>query len=61
MMTTSGVASMLHLHINTVRRWSDEGILKAYRIGPRRDRRFSKDEILKLLNSDEYKASLLKQ
>ena len=54
MMTTSGVASMLHLHINTVRRWADQGILKGYRIGPRGDRRFRKDEIECLLYSNHF-------
>jgi excisionase family DNA binding protein len=49
MMTTSGVARMLHLHVNTVRRWSDRGILKPYRIGPRGDRRFKRDDITGLL------------
>jgi excisionase family DNA binding protein len=45
MMTTKGVADMLHIHINTVRRWSDQGILKSYRIGPRGDRRFARNDI----------------
>lgn len=54
MMTTSGVASMLHVHINTVRRWSDQGVLRGYRIGPRGDRRFMRDEIAELLNSHEF-------
>ena len=44
-LTSSEVARMLHLHINTVRRWSDEGILKPYRVGPRGDRRFMRDEV----------------
>ena len=51
MMTTSGVAKMLHIHINTVRRWSDQGILKPYRIGPRGDRRFVRDDITEFLNA----------
>jgi excisionase family DNA binding protein len=33
------------VHVNTVRRWNDRGILKAYRIGPRGDRRFNKADI----------------
>ncbi|MCL0039074.1 helix-turn-helix domain-containing protein, partial [Dehalococcoidia bacterium] len=40
MLTTSDVARLLNVHINTVRRWSNQGILKAYRIGSRGDRRF---------------------
>ena len=49
LITTSGVADILHLHINTVRRWSDRGIFKAYRIGSRGDRRFVRDEIIRFL------------
>jgi DNA-binding transcriptional MerR regulator len=54
MLTSSGVANMLHLHINTVRRWSDKGILKPYRIGPRGDRRFMQDDIVEFLNTQQY-------
>ncbi len=54
MLTTSGVANMLHLHINTVRRWSDQGILKPYRIGPRGDRRFLRDDIINFLTTQNY-------
>ncbi len=54
MMTTSGVAKMLHIHINTVRRWSNQGILKPYRIGPRGDRRFVRDDIANFLTTPQY-------
>jgi excisionase family DNA binding protein len=54
MLTTSGVARMLYVHINTVRRWSDQGILKPYRIGPRGDRRFLRDDIIEYLNTQQY-------
>jgi DNA-binding transcriptional MerR regulator len=49
LLTTSDVAKMLYLHINTVRRWSDMGILKPYRIGPRGDRRFLRKDIIHYL------------
>ena len=45
MLTTSEVARMLNVHINTVRRWSNQSILKAYRIGSRGDRRFNPEDI----------------
>jgi excisionase family DNA binding protein len=45
MYTTSEVAKMLNIHINTVRRWSNQGILKSYRIGSRGDRRFLKKDV----------------
>jgi len=45
MLTTSEVAAILNVHINTVRRWSNQGSLKAYQLGPRGDRRFRKEDI----------------
>jgi len=45
MLTASELACLLNVHINTVRRWSNRGILKAYRVGPRGDRRFSRENI----------------
>lgn len=45
LLTARQVARLLNVHVNTVRRWNDRGILKAYRIGPRGDRRFSKTDI----------------
>ena len=45
MLTAGQLARLLNVHINTVRRWNDRGILKAYRIGPRGDRRFSREDI----------------
>jgi len=45
MLTTSDVAHLLNMHVNTVRRWSDQRLLKAYRIGPRGDRRFKRQDI----------------
>jgi excisionase family DNA binding protein len=45
MLTTGDVAQFLGVHPNTVRVWSEKGILKSYRIGPRRDRRFRREDI----------------
>jgi excisionase family DNA binding protein len=49
MLTVSEVAKVLHVHPNTVRNWSDNGLLRAYRLGYRGDRRFSRREIEKFL------------
>lgn len=49
LLTTSDVARLLNVHINTVRRWSNEGKLKAYRIGSRGDRRFQQEDIVVFL------------
>ena len=45
MLTTGEVARLLNVHDSTVRRWNDRGIIKAYRIGPRGERRFRRDDI----------------
>jgi len=45
MLTTRDVASLLSVDINTVRRWTNKGMLKAYRVGPRGDRRFRQEDI----------------
>ena len=50
MLTTRQVADLLNVHINTVRRWNNMGILKAYRIGARRDRRFRQLDIASFLS-----------
>jgi excisionase family DNA binding protein len=49
MLTTSDVAHLLNVHINTVRRWSNRGIIKTYRIGSRGDRRFVREDIVSFL------------
>lgn len=45
MLTTGEVARLLGLHVNTVRRWRSKGILKSYRINPRGDSRFRREDI----------------
>jgi len=52
MLTVREVSQLLHVHSNTLRRWSDQGIIKAYRIGPRGDRRFRAEDIAVLLLED---------
>jgi len=55
MLTTSGVARLLNVHVNTVRRWSDQRLLKIYRIGPRGDRRFKREDIDSFLLENNQK------
>jgi len=57
LLTTSKVAGMLGVHSNTVRRWTNEGLLPVYRIGPRRDRRVKKSDIDKFLQEHKQGAS----
>jgi len=49
LLTAAQVADLLNIHVNTVRRWSNKGILETYRIGPRGDRRFRRQDVDKLL------------
>ena len=51
MLTTGQVAKLIHIHPNTVRRWSDKGILESYRISERGDRRFKKEDVVLLSES----------
>jgi excisionase family DNA binding protein len=50
LMTVTDVAQLLNIHNNTVRRWSDRGVIKAYRINDRGDRRFKREEIVRFLS-----------
>jgi excisionase family DNA binding protein len=50
MLTVSDVAHLLNVHVNTIRRWSNRGALKAYRIGSRGDRRFRSEDIASFLS-----------
>ena len=62
MLTVREVARLLHVHSNTVRRWSDRGLIRAYRISRRGDRRFRREDIARFLaelsvtKGDERKA-----
>lgn len=49
MLTIRQVADFLHVSMSTVRRWSDCGMLKSYRVGPRGDRRYLRDDVLYFL------------
>jgi len=49
LLTTSETARALNVHINTIRRWSNIGVLKCFRVGPRSDRRFLKNDVEKFL------------
>jgi len=45
MLTPKEVAQLLHIHPNTLRRWSDAGTIVAYRINPRGDRRYRRQDV----------------
>ena len=49
MLTVREVAQLLNIHPNTLKRWSKTGRIRAYRITPRGDRRFTHEEIARFL------------
>lgn len=49
MLTMTELSRLLHVHPNTIRRWSNNGLIKTYRIGKRGDRRFRQDDINRFL------------
>ena len=49
MLRVADVAEILHAHPNTIRRWSEQGTIRAYRIGPRGDRRFILSDIISFI------------
>jgi excisionase family DNA binding protein len=52
LLSTTDVAEFLHVHPNTVRRWSDAGMIPAYRVGERLDRRFRRTDVRKFLKTN---------
>ena len=50
MLTVSEVADLLHVHPNTLRRWSEEGRIETYQINSRGDRRYKQKDINDFLN-----------
>ena len=45
MLATGEVARIFDVHDSTIRRWSERGIIKSYRIGPQGDRRFRREDV----------------
>ena len=48
-MTISSVATLLGVHPNTVRRWSNNGLIQCFRLGPRNDRRFDLQHVMEMI------------
>ena len=53
MMTVKEVALFLNVHPNTIRRWCKDGRIKSYRLAPRGDRRFLREEIIHFLSESD--------
>lgn len=45
LLTIGEVAKHFRVSVRTVRYWTDQGLLPAYRLGPRCDRRFSQKDV----------------
>ena len=53
LLTLKEACEILKCHPNTLRQWDKKSILVAVRFGERRDRRYRKKDILKLLNQKD--------
>ena len=51
LLTASDAASLLNVHVNTIRRWSDKGVMPTYRVGSRGDRKFKREDVEKLIRT----------
>ena len=56
MLTTTEVAHFLHVHPNTVRQWADKQLIHAYRLGPRGDRRFKREDLDGFLSQNGFQS-----
>ena len=48
-LTLQQACDVLNCHPNTLRSWDNKGILKAIRLGTRKDRRYRKNDVIKIL------------
>ena len=49
-LTLQEACELLNCHPNTLRNWDNKGILEAIRFGTRKDRRYKKEDVLKVIN-----------
>jgi excisionase family DNA binding protein len=50
MLTVPQVAQMLSVHPNTLRRWSDRGWIRSFKVSTRGDRRYYKQDVNRFLD-----------
>ena len=60
MLTVRQAATMLNVHVSTLRRWERAGLLDPARVGPRGDRRYTRAEIEALLTHNGREFASLK-
>ena len=51
-LTLKQACGLLNVHPNTLRNWDNRGVLKALRFGSRGDRRYHKEDVLRLLRKE---------
>jgi excisionase family DNA binding protein len=49
----SEASKLLGVHANTLRNWDTQNILKPVRIGPRKERRYRRTDIIKFMNNQQ--------
>ncbi len=49
-LTLQEACELLNCHPNTLRNWDNNGTLKAIRFGTRKDRRYKKEDVLRIIN-----------
>ena len=54
LLTLQEACEILKVHPNTLRKWDKKGILKAVRFGQRGDRRYRKEDIMRLVTGRDH-------
>jgi len=52
LLTMKETCELLKVHPNTLRQWDKKGILKAVRFGTRKDRRYKKEDVARLIETE---------
>jgi excisionase family DNA binding protein len=52
-LTVGQAAESLGVHVNTLRRWANQGNIQCFRVGNRRDRRFRPEDIKEEIHLEE--------
>jgi len=59
LLSISEACKLLNCHPNSLRLWEKKGLIKSIRFGIRRDRKYSKEMLLKLINKEENLETLI--
>ena len=52
LLTLKEASELLSVHPNTLRQWDEKGLLKAVRIGQRKDRRYRLEDLKKYIKAN---------